>query len=106
MTNQHTRDEHDEGLISAVRVIYLGLCMDAIYQWIVLRTFYPAETVIIAIALAYFAHLRLRGPITRVARWNAIAPGSAIPLPIVPAAFWPSPWKKWRPSSTGSKQLP
>ena len=60
-----------EGLISAVRVIFLGLCMDAIYQWIVLRTFYPAEAVIIAIALAYFAHLLLRGPIARVARWPA-----------------------------------
>ena len=70
MTNQHTREEHDEGMISAVRVILPGLCMDAIYQWIVLRTFYPAEAVIIAIALAYFAHLLLRGPIARVAPWR------------------------------------
>jgi hypothetical protein len=37
--------------------------MDAIYQWIVLRTFHPAEAVIIAIALAYFARLLLRGPL-------------------------------------------
>lgn len=29
LTNQHTREEHDEGLISAVRVILVGLCMDA-----------------------------------------------------------------------------
>ena len=68
MTNQHTREEHHEGLISTVRVILLGKCVNAIYQWIVLRTFYPAEAVIIAIALAYFAHLPLRGPIGRVAR--------------------------------------
>jgi hypothetical protein len=29
-----------EGLISTARVIVLGLCMDAIYQWIVLKSFY------------------------------------------------------------------
>ena len=57
-----------EGLISTARVILLGLCMDAIYQWIVLKTFYPAEAVIVAIALAFFPYLLLRGPITRLAR--------------------------------------
>ncbi len=44
--------------------------MDAIYQWIVLQTFYPAEAVIVAIALAFFPYVLLRGPITRVARWR------------------------------------
>jgi hypothetical protein len=58
-----------EGLISTARVILLGLCMDAIYQWIVLKTFYPAEAVIVAIALAFFPYALLRGPITRIARW-------------------------------------
>jgi putative membrane protein len=57
-----------EGLISTARVILLGLCMDAIYQWIVLKTFYPAEAVIVAIALAFFPYVLLRGPITRIAR--------------------------------------
>ena len=57
-----------EGLISTARVILLGLCMDAIYQWIVLKTFYPDEAVIVAIALAFFPYLLLRGPISRVAR--------------------------------------
>jgi hypothetical protein len=59
-----------EGLISTARVILLGLCMDAIYQWIVLKTFYPAEAVIVAIALAFFPYVLLRGPITRIARWR------------------------------------
>src|SRR5277367_539575 len=58
-----------EGLISTARVILLGLCMDAIYQWIVLKTFYPGEAVIVAIGLAFFPYLLLRGPITRLARW-------------------------------------
>ena len=57
-----------EGLISTARVILLGLCMDAVYQWIVLKTFYPAEAVIVAIALAFFPYLLLRGPIARIAR--------------------------------------
>jgi hypothetical protein len=43
--------------------------MDAIYRWIVLKTFYPAEAVIVAIALAFFPYVLLRGPITRIARW-------------------------------------
>jgi hypothetical protein len=57
-----------EGLISTARVILLGLCMDAIYQWIVLKTFYPGESVIVALALAFFPYLLLRGPIARIAR--------------------------------------
>ena len=57
-----------EGLLSTARVILLGLCMDAAYQWIVLKTFYPAEAVIVAIALAFFPYLLLRGPIARIAR--------------------------------------
>ncbi len=57
-----------EGLISTARVILLGLCMDAIYQWIVLKTFYPVEAVIVAIALAFVPYLLLRGPIARIAR--------------------------------------
>lgn len=59
-----------EGVISTARVILLGLCMDAVYQWIVLKTFYPAEAVIVAIALAFFPYLLLRGPISRVVRWR------------------------------------
>ena len=57
-----------EGLSSTARIILLGLCMDAIYQWIVLKTFYPDEAVIVAIALAFFPYALLRGPIERIAR--------------------------------------
>jgi hypothetical protein len=59
-----------EGLISTARVILLGLVMDVIYQLIVLKTFYPGEAVIVAIALAFFPYLLLRGPIARIARWR------------------------------------
>src|SRR5260370_5261587 len=43
-----------EGLISTPRVLLLGLCMDAIYQWIVLKTFYPGEAGLISTAAASF----------------------------------------------------
>jgi hypothetical protein len=59
-----------EGLIATARVILLGLCMDVIYQLIVLKTFYPGEAVIVAIALAFFPYLLLRGPVDRIARWR------------------------------------
>ena len=57
-----------EGLISTARIILLGLCMDVIYQVIALKTFYPGEAVIIALALAFLPYLLLRGPIARIAR--------------------------------------
>ena len=59
----------NEGLISTARIILLGLCMDVIYQFIVLKTFYPGEAVIVAIALAVVPYMLLRGPFARIARW-------------------------------------
>jgi hypothetical protein len=58
-----------EGLISTARIILLGLGIDAIYQFIVLRTFYPGEAVIVAIMLCFLPYLLLRGPIARIVRW-------------------------------------
>ncbi|MGB6535307.1 MAG: hypothetical protein WBF58_05020 [Xanthobacteraceae bacterium] len=58
-----------EGLISTARIILLGLVMDAIYQLIVFKTFYPVEAVIVALALAFVPYVLLRGPIARIARW-------------------------------------
>jgi hypothetical protein len=60
----------NEGLISTARIILLGLCMDVIYQLIVLKTFYPGEAVIVAAALAFVPYVLLRGPIARIARWR------------------------------------
>ncbi len=57
-----------EGLISTARIILLGLCMDVIYQAIVLKTFYPGEAVIVALTLAFLPYALLRGPVARIAR--------------------------------------
>jgi hypothetical protein len=58
-----------EGLISTGRIILLGLCMDAIYQVVEFKTFYPVEAVIVAIVLAFVPYLLLRGPFARVVAW-------------------------------------
>ena len=44
--------------------------MDVVYQFIVLKTFYPGEAVIVAVALALVPYVLLRGPIARIARWR------------------------------------
>jgi len=58
-----------EGIVATGRIILLGLAMDAIYQAIVLKTFYPGEAVIIAILLAFVPYALLRGPAARFASW-------------------------------------
>lgn len=60
----------NEGLVSISRIILLGFAMDAIYQWRVLDTFYPAEAVVITLILAVIPYMILRGPIGRIARWR------------------------------------
>jgi hypothetical protein len=58
-----------EGLISSARIILLGLGMDAIYQFIVLKTFHPGEAAIAALLLAFVPYVLLRGPFARLAYW-------------------------------------
>src|SRR5215467_1118167 len=57
-----------EGLNATARIILLGIVMDAMYQMIFLRRFYPGEAVIIALVLAYVPYLLIRGPAARIAR--------------------------------------
>jgi len=65
----------NEGLNATARIIFLGLLMDAIYQVIVLRRFYPAEAVIVALLFAFIAYVIIRGPATRIARrWLRASP--------------------------------
>jgi hypothetical protein len=50
--------------------------MDAIYQLIVLKRFYPVEALIIALLLAFVPYLLIRRPAARIARrWrDPVAP--------------------------------
>lgn len=58
-----------EGVIATARIILLGFVMDGIYQAVVLDAFYPAETVLIALLLAFLPYVLLRGPFCRLAGW-------------------------------------
>jgi hypothetical protein len=57
-----------EGLNATARIILLGLLMDAIYQVIVFRRFYPVEAVIIAVLLGFVPYVIFRGVFTRILR--------------------------------------
>jgi hypothetical protein len=57
-----------EGLKRVSRVIIFALVMDAIYQFIVLRWFYPGEALVTAFVLAVLPYLVIRGPAARLAR--------------------------------------
>jgi hypothetical protein len=60
----------NEGLISTAQIILLGLVMDGIYQFIVLKTFYPGQAVVIALVLAFIPYVLLRGPVARILHWR------------------------------------
>ena len=53
------------GLNATARIILLGIVMDVIYQVIVLKRFYPVESVIVAVVLAFVPYFVLRGIVTR-----------------------------------------
>ncbi len=58
-----------EGWRAVLRVIVLGAVMDAIYQVMVFRHFYPIELVIIVLSLAFVPYVLLRGPVNRILQW-------------------------------------
>lgn len=59
-----------EGLDATARIILIGLAVDVIYQFLVFRTFYPGEALVVALLLAFVPYLLIRGPVTRIARWR------------------------------------
>ena len=60
-----------EGLKRVSRVIVFALVMDAIYQYLVLRWFYPVEALVTAFVLAVLPYIVIRGPAARLARrWH------------------------------------
>jgi hypothetical protein len=57
-----------EGFTATSRIIVLGLIMDAAYQVIALRKFYPGEAVF-SLLLAFVPYLLTCGSVERVASW-------------------------------------
>jgi hypothetical protein len=61
-----------EGIVATARILILGVVMDVVYQWLVLKTFYPGQAAVIAVLLAFVPYLLLRGPFERAAHhWVA-----------------------------------
>ncbi len=68
-TNHDRRaDMMRDGWKSVGRVFILGIIMDAIYQLIVFRWFYPGEALLVAAILALVPYLLIRGPVNRIAK--------------------------------------
>jgi hypothetical protein len=57
----------NEGLNATARIIILGILIDAVYQLLVLKSFHPVESVIVALLLAYLPYVIFRGIVTRIA---------------------------------------
>jgi hypothetical protein len=65
-----------DGWRAVAKIFVMALVIDAIYQFIVRRWFYPGEALIVAFVLAMVPYALARGPVNRIARlW----------LPVVPA---------------------
>ena len=60
-----------EGWKAIGKVFILAVIMDLVYQFMVLRRFYPFETIDVALLLAVAPYTLLRGPFNRIARtWS------------------------------------
>jgi hypothetical protein len=57
-----------DGLRSTARILVLAIALDVIYQIFVSRSFYPGETLLVAVLLAVVPYTLLRGPVSRIVR--------------------------------------
>ena len=62
---EHRRDLLHNGWKSVGKVFIIAIILDAIYQYIVHKWFYPGEALVVAIILAIIPYLILRGPVNR-----------------------------------------
>ncbi len=68
-----SRDERNsrlrEGVKATGMIMSLALILDATYQFIQFKTFYPLEAIVVAIVLGFVPYVLIRGPAARIARW-------------------------------------
>jgi len=60
------RDMLRSGWKSVGKVFVIAIILDAVYQYIELKWFYPGEAVVVAIILAIIPYVLLRGPANRL----------------------------------------
>lgn len=63
---EHRRDLLRSGWKSVGKVFIIALILDAVYQYIELRWFYPGEALVVALILAIIPYVLLRGPANRL----------------------------------------
>lgn len=51
-----------EALRAVANVLFLAVILDTTYQLVITRTFYPFETILVAVLLAVLPYLLVRGP--------------------------------------------
>ena len=62
------RDMLRDGWKSVGKIFVIAIIIDMVYQFIVLRWFYPLEALVVAAILAFIPYLLIRGPVNRIAR--------------------------------------
>ena len=50
------------------KLFILAVVLDIVYQWKVCDRFYPVETLLVAVTLAFVPYILLRGPVSRLVR--------------------------------------
>jgi len=63
---EHRRDMLKDGWKAVGKTFILAVIIDAIYQYIVLRWFYPGEAILVAVILAIIPYLLIRGTVNRL----------------------------------------
>ena len=64
----HRRELLLDAWKSISKVFIIAVLLDVVYQIIVIRWFYPFETVLVAILLALVPYILVRGPVNRIRR--------------------------------------
>jgi hypothetical protein len=62
----HRRDLLRSGWKSVGKIFIIAMILDAVYQYIELRWFYPVEALLVALSLAIIPYVLLRGPVNRL----------------------------------------
>ena len=65
---EQRRERLREGAIATSKILLIAIILDVAYQYIVYKTVFPVETVLVALLLAFIPYFALRGPVARIAR--------------------------------------
>ena len=71
---KHRRELLQDGWKTISKVFIIAVLLDVVYQIIVLRRFYPFETLLVAVLLALVPYILIRGPVDRLRRGSHKSP--------------------------------